>query len=524
MIARLLAAAALLCPLPALAELREAASTNFIIVSDENEAALRERVANLEKFGHVLQSITGARRLKEQPVKVKIHVVRTMSDVGETMPFGGGAAGYYSSPMRGPFAVTPRFSGQQGPAPLLPVTVLQHELGHHFMYQYFPAAYPTWYSEGFADYVGVIRVDDKNVATLGMPVENRYLGLRFGEWVPMPKILKAKSYADLGSNVLAVYSQGWLLVHYLNSSADGKAKLTAYLRAINSGQPFDKAAEQLGDLEQLDKALRTYSRKDRLDATEIRYVDIPVGDIRIRTLAAEEEALYLEDLSLSSGIPKSRAADFVTKVRRKAGAYPASPYALRILTEAETIAGNYAEARAAADKWIAVDSTNGLARMYRGMADVMALQAAKSTDKAAWAAARAHLAEARKLAPRHPQVLHAVFDGYAREGVLPPPAAQNALIQAFDLLPQNAELRMTVTLDYEARGMIQDAIDTLAPLVNDVRDERELTPREKAKRDRDRAKYALAGDDSNPNEPSAHEVMERLNAKLAGNAPVTAAR
>jgi hypothetical protein len=512
MIARLMAAATLLAPVPALAEMREAVSTNFVVVSDESEAALRDRVGNLEKFGGVLQAITGARRPKHAPVKVKIHVVRTMRDVGESMPFGGGAAGYYSAPVRGPFAVTPRYSGQQGPAPLEPLTVLQHELGHHFMYQYFPVAYPTWYSEGFADYVGVIRID-KNVATLGLPVENRYLGLRFDLWLPMRKILTAKSYADLGGNLLAVYSQGWLLVHYLNSTAEGKAKLGKYLRAINAGVSFDKAAEELGDLDSLDKQLRSYAQKDRIQGTAINFVNLDAGPITIRVLRPEEEALRDADLALSSGIPKARAATFAAEVARTAARFPETAYSLRIRTEAERLAGNREVAITLADRWIAADPGNGLAHLHRGMIEIERLKVSRSTNTVAWEAARSHLATARKLAPQNPEVLFGFYRGYAAEGRLPPVIAQNALMAALDNLPQNGDLRMAATLDFEQRGMILDAIETLAPLVNDVRDEKELDPKEKARRDKLKIKYALAGDDD-VDEPTPHEVLARLRSKL----------
>ena len=68
---------------------------------------------------------------------------------------------------------------------------------------------------------------------------------------------------------------------------------------------------------------------------------------------------------------------------------------------------------------------------------------------------RRRLVQANKAAPDQPRILSAYYDTYARRGALPPESAQNALYHAFEILPQDEELRGRVAADFEARGMTE---------------------------------------------------------------------
>lgn len=506
----------LAAPSAANAQWREAISTNFIAYSDGSEKDLRERVESLERFGLILQAMTGARRPKQAPVKIKIYFVRTINDVQETMPFpSDGIAGYYAANLRSTFAVMPRQEYDRADKLSLKAkTIIQHELTHHFMYQYFPVAYPTWYSEGFADYAGMIEVDENSVAKVGLPLENRMMTINRMGWLSMKKLLTAKSYADVEGDLLLLYAEGWLLVHYLNSTPAGRKQLGDYLMAINAGKSFEEAASALGDLDDLDRRLRRYANQPRLNGTATAYQGVNVGEVKLRALSPAENALVMHDLRLSGGIPKARMPAFVAEVRGIAGSFADDPYALRILTEAERLAGNRDQAIAAAARWQAVTPRDGLAHMHRGMIEIEGLQAAKNTDAAAWTAARAHIVEGARLTADQPQILKAFYDSYAAQGRLPPASAQNALAAALDLVPQEDELRVQVALDYEQRGLIEDAIHTIRPLAYSMRSDDEMTPRQKSRRDKLRAKYAMAGDDPEEAE-TPHEILARLEKKLA---------
>ena len=175
------------------------------------------------------------------PVKTRVYLLASDARVRATMPFGGWSniSGYYTASVRGPAAINTRADDRMNnfPAQL----VLFHELTHHFMFQYFSAAYPVWYSEGFADFIGSATVDPDNVLTVGAPVNNRYFSLRGrrGEdWITVRKLLTAHGYGDVGDRIDLLYAEGWLLTHYLTLSGERQGQLARYFNAINTGKTY----------------------------------------------------------------------------------------------------------------------------------------------------------------------------------------------------------------------------------------------------------------------------------------------
>ncbi|MEG3182298.1 hypothetical protein [Sphingomonas sp. LT1P40] len=517
MIRKLLFAACLTLPAAAQAEWVRAESTNYIAYSEGTAEDLKKRVADLEKFSHVLQAMTGARRPKEVPVRITVYFVRTVDDVSESLPYPApGVAGYYNTTMRGPFTVMPRIStkppaGARYKMPGLEAkTVLQHELTHHFMFQYFAAAYPAWYTEGFADYAGAIEIDDNNVVKVGLFLDNRAQALRSMDWVHLKELMNpipGKSNFER----FAIYSQGWITVHYLNSTPEGRKMLGDYLKRINAGQNFGEALKAFGDIEKFNAAVRAYARRSKIDASATQYLSLDPGKIEVAKLGAAEDALLTAQMSLSSGVATGKAQGFARRVREIARAHPDNLYALRMLIEAERLAGNFAEATAATNRWLARQPADPWANYFKGDMETVALAKAKSTDNAAWDAARARIRVALKALPNEPRFARAFYESYSRRGVLPPAAAQNALSHALDLIPRESTLRYMVASDYETRGMIDDAISTIAPDAYGIADE---TEKDKRRRERVMDQYKTAEDEDDKETP--REMLVRLLAKKSG--------
>src|SRR5690606_27248766 len=99
-----------------------------------------------------------------------------------------------------------------------------HEYTHHFMYHYFPATYPTWYSEGFAEFWGATRFLDNNVVEVGHPANHRFGSFVQGRWLPIGRLLAAQNYADV-PEVDLLYAEGWLLVRYAWDNPERKRQL-----------------------------------------------------------------------------------------------------------------------------------------------------------------------------------------------------------------------------------------------------------------------------------------------------------
>lgn len=515
----------LFAPLLAHASWCVATSAHFQVYSEGSETAARDAAARLEKFQIALRFLSRATS-QASGMKIKVFLVRDEAAVGETMPYGGqGVLGYYSATIRGPYAVMSRTDsrgsrGSRGEVYIADMSaqqVLFHELTHHFSQQYFPAAYPVWYSEGFAEYIGSMEILSDNRVVVGNPVQSRYATFGSNDWLSVRKLLSAQAYRDVGGNIGLLYAEGWLLVHYLTNTPARPGQLANYLTLINKGMPFDAAAQQaFGDLDKLNAELRDYSRRGKLNAMVLPFKSLDPGEISIRKLTPAEDAMLPFDIRLYAGVPAKDAGAFVDKVSAAAAHFPDDPDALRVLFGAQRLAGRVGEARATAKHWAERAPEDGLA--IAAQADSLSdeLAAAGNHDAARWSEVRKLYALAAKKAPKTPQILQGFYESFRRQGMMPPDAAQNALYSAFELLPQFDDLRMEVASDFEMRGMIDDAISVIRPAAYLSIDPSKLGEDERRKRDERLKKYKVAGEHDGE---TAREMLNRLEAKKAAAKP-----
>lgn len=514
MIRKVLALLLLFIPAAAQAEWYEARSTHFIVYSDGSRDDAQAYAEKLERFDYVLRTlhrIDSSRAVNP----LRVFLFSGAGEVGD-MIGASSIAGYYVSDARAQMFVgtRSRARGTSGSrtsrsARMDPETVLLHEYSHHFMYQNFPASYPTWYSEGFAEFWGATRFLDNNVVEIGLPAEHRFSTFHILGWLPLERMLTAHSYADVGGeNVFLLYAQGWLMMRYVFNHPERKRQLDEYLRLINGGASYEDAMRQaFPDLSTFNSELFEYAGRGRFDVVQLPFRDLPVGDIAVRALRPAENALIEHEIKLSQGYVHSEAADFAEDVREIAARYPGDPFALSVLMEAERLAGNEEAAIAAADRLLAIEPQNARAMASKGLSQAALLREAQSADTAAWTAIQRSLARAVEIAPRDPVVLAAYYESHALQGVLPPVEAQNALYIATELAPSDGELRYRLARDFEQRGMIPEAIAIIRPealaLPHDESD------REKRERERNEERYRRAGRERHE---SARDMLTRLEA------------
>ena len=426
MIQRILIAMALmLAPGAARAAWYEARSTNFIVYSEGSEQDARDFAAKLERFHYVLRTF---HRIEQSanPNKLRVFLLSSASAVGR-MAGASGVAGFYNPGARGLMLVGTRSRGSRGSGDprsarsevsLDPESILLHEYTHHFMYQYFPATYPTWYSEGFAEFWGATRFLDNDVVEIGLPAEHRFSTFRALGWLPLDRLLRAQSYADVrGFNIFLLYAEGWLLTRYAFQHPERQRQLQQYLRLINAGTPYaDAARTAFPDLDRFNSELFEYAGTGRFEVIRLPFRTIQVGEIATRALRPAENALVDEEIKLSRGIPRREAAAFAGEVRSTAARYPDDPFALALLAEAEWLAGNDQAAAAAADRALAIEANHPRALVIKARVQLAALRTAGTREAAPWNEARTLLTRARRAAPSDPVVLEAYYDSYREPG------------------------------------------------------------------------------------------------------------
>jgi len=524
MFRKLLISLGLFLSTAAQAEWREARSNNFLVYSESGEQQLREFTAKLEKFHFILRAMHNITR-SPPPNRLHVYLLRNIDAVQRSLGGAAGVAGYSIFHARGPILVGTRQSGGQESYGLDPEPILLHEYAHHFMYGYFPATYPTWYSEGFAEFWGQTRIGENNVVRIGAPAATRFYSFVGNRWMPIDRILAARNYGDARGDVDLIYAEGWLLNRYLFTNGARRGQLTRYLTLINQGRSYEQAMQEAfgADTAALDTELRHFAEQTQFPVLDVPFRPIDVGPIAIRTLRPAEAALIDQEIRLGQEIPAREAAEFARTVSGIAAHYPDDPHALEILVEAQRLAGNAAAATEAVDHLLRIEPDNARGLMHKGLLRAEALAAARSTDDAAWNDARQLLLRANQLAPHDPLILEAYYESFVDQGVLPPAGAQNALFRALQIAPGDEELRYRVAADFEHRDMIPEAIAVIRPTALALREVGDEGERARRRREQEEERNRPAGQ---ARHESAREMLTRLEARQAGHpapAPASAA-
>lgn len=503
----------LVFPVSANATWRQAETEHFVIYSEESDTEIRAAAEKLERYEFLLATLWQL-KAPPSPVKVTIYMLPSFADVEKSLPFpSSGIAGYYDGDIRATYAVIGD-EGGKGDMNTSGQQVLFHELMHHFMFQYFPGTYPTWYSEGIADYFGATRIKVDGTFELGNPDANRYVSIFYNPigWISTEHLLSVQNYSEAGGPLDLFYAEGWALVHYLWFNKAREGQLTDYLKRIKAGASYsDAATAAFGNLDKLDTELRAYVRRTSLPTTKIRFEKENLGPIQIGPVSPARNALMLYDLSLNAGVAADDVTAFAARLRRAAAPYPDDPFALKLVTEADRLAGASEEEIKTVEHWNSVAPGDPMAMLHLAEIRLDRLKAEKSTDAAAWTRARAPILAAIRITQTSPEILKGYYDSFIAEGVMPPPGAQNGLFAALDLVPQSEGLRYALAADYEARGLINDALSMIRPAALAMPDEAGASPAKRARAEKIRTKYRLAGETDHE---TAREMYTRLSAKI----------
>src|SRR3954468_22592386 len=414
------AAALLLMPGAARAEWRAVETAHFIIYtqSDDKDALrLATRLETVDGLMRLASNISD----NVEPVKVRIYEVGTNGDVAAALgEYDSGVAGFYSSNILGPFAVTPHTTTFHA-GDFSPELVLHHEYAHHFMLQYFPANYPQWYVEGYAELIGSSKIQPDGKIAYGFPAKHRGNDIA-AEWMPLDELFltppeKMRPYD--------VYGQGWAMAHFFTFSKERAAQLRAYLQALKVGKSPAEAAQVFGDLKQLNREARTYVLNGVFD---YKLVSVPIAQPVIeatRPVSPGEAAMIPAVIAFRddelSFYRKAGDRDHekhlrdanLEKAHDIARRFPNDPFVHAFVAVAEYSAGNYAAGEAAADRALALDGNNLRALV------VKSLSLAREAGSLSGPARTAKEQEARQLAIRAQKAdqnetlpLFAVYESY----------------------------------------------------------------------------------------------------------------
>jgi len=470
---------------PAEARWLRAESPRFIIYSDGSESVLRAYVDKMEVFDTFLRARHG---LPENGVplrKLPIYLVRSRTDLQITWNGAGDAvAGYYSPGSGDTFAVVTLEDRKDS-------TVLMHEYTHHFMLQNFPGAYPAWMVEGYAEFYGETKVNDRFIE-VGQVANHRADALLAGRWMPMADLLGNKrTSTDWNS----FYGQSWILTHYLMSDPARFTQFRTYASAVGRGADPVKAMEAATGQspEALEQTLRKYVRSG-LKITQYKRGNIPQPQITVTTLPPSADDLLLQRIQIVAHSYKDADPGYLAMIRKRAAKYPDDQLAVLTLGQTEMELGDHAAGRSLLEGWLRTHPDDAEAMFVLGShlyndAWSKSDEAADKKDAAGKKGdddedvdeepvertvadpemmkdAERWLAKAVELAPTDYRILYAYAQTRRQSGGYPQKSDLDLLIRAYKQAPQVVPLRFELIQVLIVQNHTPEARALLQPLLN----------------------------------------------------------
>lgn len=466
-------AIALLLATPAHAAWQQARSKHFIIYADERPDELLAYAKKLERFDQAARTV----RKMDDPAltdaeKLTIYVLPDLNSI-EKLAGGQGIAGFYLPRVTGSAAFVPRVAGAKGDdLDLDPDSIFFHEYSHHLQLQSADVALPPWVTEGFAEFFAKTQLKDDGTAIVGLPPTYRATSLFEYNSLGLNKMLSADPVFQ-DSDVEAIYSRGWLLLHYLTFNKARTGQLGRYLSAIQQGVPPGTAAQQaFGSIAQLNDEIDHYLHQKALPTLVLKGLDTSVQSIKISELspgAAEMMRIHIR----AEAMPNRReASDIAADAQKVAARYPRDAFVQTSLAGAEFGAKNYQAAEAAADAALALEPTSVQALLFKGKAQMeLAHQNGGSVN---WSQIRQWFLKANKLDPEAAEPLMLFYKSYVYAGEKPTKNAVDALLYSLTLVPQDTRVRLMAVGQFLSDGDLPSAKRYFAAFAFEPHSKREV--------------------------------------------------
>lgn len=469
----------------------EAQTTHFSIVSAGDEKDLRKFAERLEYFHNLLRLATGISEEGHPVVRVRVFLVSSIGDVKRLFGApGSDVAGFYSPREDGAIAVVPRTTGD---GTFTGQLVLFHEYSHHYMLQYTPAAYPSWYVEGFAEIASTASFERKGAITFGKAASHRQYELDAGLSYPVVNMVNGTYLQDRAKGRGWSYGDAWVLTHYLTFSDERRGQLRAYLNAINGGKKMPEAAQVFGDLGGLQHDVSVY-----LAGRSFPYRAVPIGEswagpITMRELGGAESAIIemqieferkislpdredldhasktgaLSDAEFAEKLTEAKNArnEWIVRIEAIAARFPNESAGWLLLADARCATEDYAACAAAASRADAFDPGNERAMVRHAEAMIgLAKSMSPIEGKNRIVAAQKILFKANAVQPNDPLALLWLYRSYGAMGQRADADGLAALLSVVELIPQEDGPRLTLAQELVQRGRLRDARIILRPL------------------------------------------------------------
>jgi len=442
---------------PASAEWVEASSDHFLVYGDLKPAEVTEFAEQLERFDKLLRAVTNTPdTAAERANKVTVFFVPDMSTVQRLYGAGGeNVGGFFRPDAQGAIAVTPRSTGRIAEY-MRPQQIMFHEYTHAILINGSRTAYPLWINEGLAEFFGTVDARADGSLILGGLPMGRGFALAEQNQMSATELLTADKRRLSDASVDHLYARGWAMVHMLMLNKARAGQLDTYMRLIDEGVPsLDAGKRAFGDLGKLDSDLKVHLRSRKFPSIAVPADKVSGGKATLQRMNACQAKFMPVRVRSAVGVNEQTAGKVAQQARTAAAGCEGDAFVQRGLAETEYDAKNNAAAAAAADRALALDPNNLMAMVYRGRVY------ARAGD---WANARKFFIRANRVNPDYALPLVLYHDSFTAAGQAPTKAAEDGLLRALVLVPQDPTVRTRVVTAAVRQGDMETARSALVTL------------------------------------------------------------
>lgn len=451
-------AGVLMLALPAQAAWLRVETDRFVVYGQGGEKSVREFATKLTTYDWVLRNFHPSTLGRPSATKVQVFLLGSEADLRRVRPYSQKyTLGFYSAMNEGVFAFAVKSEG------LGADDVLFHEYAHHFMLENFPAAYPAWFVEGWAEYFMTTEITKDQIKIGGYNPARAY-AIFNNTWLPMQDLLAKTTGETRPERTNAFYSQAWLLTHYMRSDEQRARQLDQAIKAIADGKDPVKSMEVAtgASLAELTASLKRYRK---LQILGIRNPAL-APTMTVTTLPRSADDLLLDSMRLVLAPTGRVDPEFLAGVRRRAAKYPGDRLAEQTLARAEFVMGDVPAGEAIMKRRLDARGDDVEDLLLAGTGQVMAGMRERDQREARYRAARPLLAKAYQLDKRDFRTLYAYALSRSIEQAFPTDNDLAALTEARDLAPAVQENSFRLGMALLRKGRRDDAARILAPVIN----------------------------------------------------------
>jgi tetratricopeptide (TPR) repeat protein len=277
-------------------------SPNFQIMSTMSIEEVSKLAIDLERFRVIIARFTNAPP-SDSPIPTKIFAFEKERDF-QRFTRDSNAAGWMSPGMRSnviAFADYRRMDSSQ---------IIRHEYIHFVLNNATTIEYPTWYSEGFAEYMSTFEIRKDQELVIGTAERDRVQVLNWAPWIPLRRVIAARGLDGFHNDteVGVFYAEAWALVHYLQQGREGRhnvsEELDRYLELVEAGSSDEDAFEEAFGvtISIANRDLKFYlEHKIQAIVFALSVLNFDPPKPSVRSLAPGQAAAELGELSLTSG-------------------------------------------------------------------------------------------------------------------------------------------------------------------------------------------------------------------------------